>query len=45
MSVWGRVRSLWESEKALDSAADSLLFSFRKMCSQYPSSDPNAWLA
>jgi hypothetical protein len=45
MSIWTRVRSLWESEKALDSAADSLLFSFKRMSSQYPERDPNAWLA
>jgi len=29
----------------LDSAADSLLFSFKRMSSQYPERDPNAWLA
>jgi hypothetical protein len=45
MNVWTRVRSLWESDEALESAADSLLFSLNKMCSKYPERDLNAWLA
>lgn len=45
MSVWARVRSLWENEQALESTAEGLLFSFRKVSQQYPGRDINAWLA
>lgn len=45
MSVWTRVRGLWESEKALESTAESLLLAFRKMRDRYPERDSNAWLA
>ena len=31
MDMWNRVRSLWENEQALESAAEALLFSLGKM--------------
>ncbi len=45
MGMWTRVRSLWENEQALDSTAEALLFSLRKMSQQYSGRDLNSWLA
>jgi hypothetical protein len=45
MSVWKRVRSLWESDKALDSIAEDLMLRYAKMRDRFPERDPNAWLA
>jgi len=45
MGIWTRVRSIWENQEALNSTAEALLISFRRMRDEYPERDPNAWLA
>jgi len=45
MGIWTRVRSIWENQEALESTAEALLFSYRRMRNQYAERDPNAWLA
>ncbi len=45
MGIWTKVRSLWENEEALKSAAEALLSTTKRIRVQYPERDPNAWLA
>jgi hypothetical protein len=45
MGIWNRVRSLWESDKAVDSIAEDLMLRYAKMRDRYSERDPNAWLA